>query len=181
MKQNDIELNYTKTKFTIFEKRYMYHPNLVIGENEISSCVSYKYLGLHFDKKLSFQIHIEMLILKLSRHCGILYKLRETLTKSQLVQCIRSYISPVVQYGVLLYGLGLKTSLQKVLLMQKKLIRVALRLPSKASVLGKFKELKIGTVYELHVYELLKNIYVFGRSDKEWLPNSEYRNPQQAD
>ena len=36
--------------------------------------------------------------------------------------------------------------------MQKKFIRIALRLPTRTSVTGKFKELKIGTVFEYHVY-----------------------------
>ena len=38
----------------------------------------------------------------------------------------------------------------------KKLIRFVLRLPSWVSVLGKFNELKIGTVFEYHIYELFK-------------------------
>ena len=38
----------------------------------------------------------------------------------------------------------------------EKLIRIALRLPPWASVLGKFNELKIGTVFEYHIYELFK-------------------------
>ena len=92
--------------------------------------------------------HIEKIVSKLAKHCGTLYKLRETLNKGQLVQYIRSYVLPIVHYGVLLYGLGAKTKLQKILLVQKKLIRFALRLPPWASVLGKFHELKIGTVFE---------------------------------
>ena len=89
-------------------------------------------------------------------HCGTLYKLRETLNKGQLVQYIRSYVLPIVHYGVLLYGLGAKTKLQKILLVQKKIIRIALRLSLWASVLGKFNELKIGNVFEYHMYELFK-------------------------
>ena len=100
--------------------------------------------------------HIEKIVSKLAQHCGTLHKLRETLNKGQLVQYIRSYVSPIVHYGVLLYGLGAKTKLQKILLVQKKLIRIALRLPPWASVLGKFNELKIGTVVEYHIYELFK-------------------------
>ena len=38
-----------------------------------------------------------------------LYKLRETLNECQLVQYIRSYVSRIVHYGVLLYGVGAET------------------------------------------------------------------------
>ena len=156
MNINGAECNYTKTKFVVFEKRSTNHANIVMGDHEISSCESYKYLGIHFDKKLNFEIHIDNVVAKLSRHSGILYKLRETLNKRQLVQYIQSYISPIVQYGVLLYGLGPKTRLHKILLLQKKLIRIALRLPPWASVIGKFNELKIRTVFEYHLYEIFK-------------------------
>ena len=42
------------------------------------------------------------------------------MNKRQLKQYIRSYVSPVVQYGAHLYGLGPKSRLQKILLLQKK-------------------------------------------------------------
>ena len=60
--------------------------------------------------------HIEKNVSKLAQQCGTLYKLRETLNKGELVQYIRSYVLPIVHYGVLLYGLGAKTKMQKMLL-----------------------------------------------------------------
>ena len=67
-----------------------------------------------------------------------------------------AYVSPIVQYGVLLYGLERKTMLQQFLVFQKQLIRIAFRLPYRSSVLGKFKDCKICIVFELHIYELVK-------------------------
>ena len=118
--ENDVDCNYMKTKFVVFEKRSENHPNIKIGDHEISPCENYKYLGIHFDKKLNFEVHISKITGKLARQSGILYKLRETLNQSQLVQYIRSYISPIIQYGVLLYGLSPKTRLLKIILLQKK-------------------------------------------------------------
>ena len=46
--------------------------------------------------------------------------------------------------------------LQQILVLQKKLVRIAFRLPYRSSVLGKFKDCKICTVFELHIYELPK-------------------------
>ena len=53
-----------------------------------------------------------------------------------------------------LYGLGAKTKMQKMLLISIKVIRFLLRIPPWDSVLGKFIELKVGTVFEYHIYEL---------------------------
>ena len=153
-----IDCNYMKTKFTVFEKRSTRRSNIVFGDYESSFCENYKYLGLHLDKKLNIVAHIERNVSKLAELCGKLYKLRETINKGQLVQYIRSYVSPIVHYGVLLYGLGAKTELQKILTTQKKTISNCLT----TSTLGQrsrriqFKELKIGTVFQYHFYELFK-------------------------
>ena len=78
-----------KTKFVVFEKRSVKYSNVKIGDNEISSIESYKYLGIFFDKKLNFEVHITNVIQKLVRHSGILYELNENLNKRQLIQYIR--------------------------------------------------------------------------------------------
>ena len=45
---------------------------------------------------------------------------------------------------------------QQILVVQKKLVRIAFRLPCRTSVLGKLKDCKISTVFELYLFELLK-------------------------
>ena len=138
--RNKVDLNYTKSKFVIFEKWAKVYENIELDEQTIAAWVSYKYLAIYFDKKLNFDIHIGKVIVKFSKQCGIAYKLRETLNTSHLLAYIRAYVSPIVQYGVLLYGLGRKTILQQIFVLQKKLIRIAFRLPYRSSVLGKIKD-----------------------------------------
>ena len=100
--RNKVDLNYTKSKFVIFERRAKVYGSIELDEQTIAACVSYNYLGIYFDKKLNFDIHIGKVIEKLSKQCGIVYKLRETLNTSHLLAYIRAYVSPIVQYGVLL-------------------------------------------------------------------------------
>ena len=95
-------------------------------------------------------MHIGEIVKKLSKQCGFVYTTRETLNTSHLLAYIRAYVSPIVQYGVLLYVLGRKTMLQQIL------VRIAFRLPYRCSVLGKFKDCKLCTVFELHIHEFLK-------------------------
>ena len=128
-----------KTKFVIFEKRSVKPPNIVIGEREIYFCDSYKYLGIHIDKKLNFDEHINYVTAELAQHSGILYKLITTLNDKhciniyKLIQCIPLFISPLVQVGVLLYGLGPI----KIFVFRKRSIRIALRLATRTSVTEK--------------------------------------------
>ena len=111
---NHLDCYYTKTNFVVFEKTAAKHLNIVIGNHESYSCESYNYLGIHFDKKFNFDKHIIHGTVKLAQHSGILYKFRTTLNEKQIIQHFRSFISPIVQYGVLLYGLGPKTELHKI-------------------------------------------------------------------
>ena len=76
--KNHLDCNYTKTRLVVFEKRSVKHPNVVIGDHEICSCESYKYLGIHFHKKLNFDKHINHVTAKIAQHSGILYKLWAT-------------------------------------------------------------------------------------------------------
>ena len=154
--RNMVDLSYTKSKFLIFKKLAKFNGNIELDEQTIAARVSYKYLGIYLDRKLNFDIHIGKVVEKLSKQCGIVYKLRETLNTSHLLAYIRAFVSHIVQYGVLLFDLGKKTMLQQILLLQKKLVRIAFRLPYRSSVLGKLKDCKICTVFELHIYELLK-------------------------
>ena len=154
---NKVDLNYTKSKFVVFEKRAKIYGNIELDEQTIAASVSYKYSGNIFDKKLNFDIHNGRVVEKLSKQCGIVYKLRETLNTTHLLAYIRAYESPIVQYGVLLYGFGRKTMLQQILVVQKKLVGRAFRLSYRSSVLGKFKDCKIWTVIESHLYKFLKH------------------------
>ena len=153
---NKVNLEYTKSKFVIFEKRAKVYGKIERDEQILVACVSYKFLGNYFNKELNLDIHIGRVVQKLLKQCGFVYKLSETLNTSHLLAYITAYVSPVVQYGVLLYGLGRKTMLQQILVVQKKLVRIAFRLPYRSSVLGKIKDCKICIVFELHFYELLK-------------------------
>ena len=106
-----VDLNYTKSKFGIFGKRAKFYGNIELDEQIIAVCVIYKYLGIYFDKMLNFDLRIGKVIEKLSKQCGIVYKHRKTLNTPQLLAYIRAFLSLIVQYGILLFGIGRKTML----------------------------------------------------------------------
>ena len=63
---NKLDLNYTKSKFVIFEKQAIVYGNIELDEQTIAVCLSYRYLGIYFDKQLNFDIHIGRVAEKLS-------------------------------------------------------------------------------------------------------------------
>ena len=67
-----------------------------------------------------------------------------------------SNIKPIIQYGLLVYGCASYRTLEPILKMQKKILRLILILKFRQSVSEYFDILNILTVHELYVYELLK-------------------------
>ena len=70
--KNNMDCNYTKTKFVVFEKRSLKHPSIVVRDHIIYFCESYKHLGIHLDKKLNFDEHNNLVTAELAQHSGIL-------------------------------------------------------------------------------------------------------------
>ena len=71
---------------------------------EIEEKQSFKYLGITIDNELRFSKHSKLVLTKLLSNCSIFYKLRKVLRESQMIKAFRTYIQPIVQYGVLIYG-----------------------------------------------------------------------------
>jgi hypothetical protein len=152
-----------------------------MGENVILGAESCKYLGVIIDKNLSFDEHIQSIVSKLSRHCGLLYRLREWLPKEKLIEYYNIYVKPIIQYGVLIYGCTTKSKLGKIIVLQKKILRIIYFKPRMFTTFELFSDAKILTVLELHIYELCKFIFRSLRKEhcSEHL-NALYDNVQQS-
>ena len=57
---------------------------LSINNYLIEETDNVKYIGVHLDNKLSWKIHIDMSTRKLSKVCGVIYKLRHYVPFSTL-------------------------------------------------------------------------------------------------
>ena len=83
---------------------------------------------------------------------------RPYLKRSQLLVYYRTHVKAIVQYGVLVYGCTAFSNLQPILRLPKRIIRNIYHLPKYTNVDQIMSENGLETVYELHVYELLKFI-----------------------
>ena len=59
--------------------------------------------GITIDNKLSFKNHIDVIKQKLMKFSRLFYILRKFLRKSEMIQVFKSYVQPLVQYGILIY------------------------------------------------------------------------------
>ena len=105
---------------------------------------------------MDFKKHINSVAAKLTKFTGLFYNLRFILSIEQLVLVYKSFVQPVMQYGVLIYGTANKTSLEFIELKIKQISRINFRKQSHQSTANKREKYGMFLVKELHIYEFLK-------------------------
>ena len=78
LKNNKLTLNYKKSNYMIIGSNHSKTNKFKLksNHNTISQTSNVKYLGVFLDDQLSWQPHIDQTIKKLSRACGMIFKLR---------------------------------------------------------------------------------------------------------
>ena len=103
---NGLHINAEKTKYMIFTNKQEITTNLQlkINNREIELVESIKYLGLVFDHKLNFGTQIDSLYKRLTRCCGITYRISDNFTPEIAKTYYYSYTYSLLCYGIAVYG-----------------------------------------------------------------------------
>ena len=83
-----------------------------------------KYLGVLLDSNLSWKFEINNVALKISRTVGVVACLRHFVPRTTLLNIYQSLILPCLTYGLAAWGQAAKTHLQKILVFQKRVLRL---------------------------------------------------------
>lgn len=83
-----------------------------------------KYLGVLLDSNLSWKFQINNVALKISRTAGVVARLRHFVPCTTLLNIYQSLILPHLTYGLAAWGQSAKTHLQKILVLQKRVLRL---------------------------------------------------------
>ena len=127
---NRLTLNTDKSKFMILSKKHVI-PNLSVRMNGVAlkSCDSYKYLGVMIDKDLGWGPHIKYISQKISRACGALAKLRYCVNLDMLKNVYHALVHSYLRYGILVCGNAPQTTLDPLVALADKAIRIIANLP----------------------------------------------------
>ena len=102
-----------------------------------------KYLGVLIDDKLLWKDHIQSINMKLRKGIGILYNLKEYVTKSTLRSLYFSFIYPYLDYNLINWSSTPISNLNSLKLSNKKAVRTILSKNKREPSLPLFKELNI--------------------------------------
>ena len=143
--------------------------NLTINHNLIKKSEFVKYLGVFLDDKLSWKIHIEKICQKLSRVCGMMHKLRYYVPLSTRKLVYFSLFHSQLQYSLLNWGRAAKSNLQKLVILQNKILRASLFRPKHHQTTLLYSEFGVLKLENMINMEFAKFMYKF---NNKMLPES---------
>lgn len=163
--QNKLILNDNKTKLVLFRtKQYQIEKpeNILLCGKNCTINNNTKFLGITIEEFLSWHDHINNLCLKLSSIGYGIKVVSKYMNLNTLKILYHANFESVLRYGMLFWGSSLE--LQRVFVIQKRIIRVINKMNYLESCRGIFKKLNVLTVYGLYIFECL--MFVMKNRDK---------------
>jgi len=173
---NGLVLNPKKTKYIIFDQKQPISTDLSIKVHSLQcqrklspdSChcnplervKEYKYLGLTIDEELSFKPHINNVCKKLRSGLAMLRRIKYIASISFKREIYFAVIQSHIQYMLNIYGTAPTTQINRIMIAQKKTIRLVAGTHSRAHTKNIFSKLNIRNIYKLYLLSLLKHNYV---------------------
>lgn len=142
---NDLRINTDKTKAILFHLR---HKNFTllpihIDNTEIEIVAHFQTLGVYFSEHMSLDKHISYQNGKLSVVTGCMRKQYFYFPISVNIILYNGLFSSLLNYGVLVWGTTTLQNIGKLLLMQKRVIRIVNKAPPLSHTSSLFHDLKI--------------------------------------
>ena len=158
---NKLTIHAGKTKLLVVSNRIQPSENMNISilDSVISPSDSCKYLGIYLDSKLTFKDHIKHIISKISRHTGILYKIKDHLPAKTILDYYYAYIYPYLSYNTAIWGGTFPTHMLPLIRQQKRTVRIMASVGYIEHTSPIFKRFKLLKVQDIYNYQL--GIYMF--------------------
>ena len=178
IKANKLTLNVTKSKYMIFSNSLENLPgDIFVDTTALEQVSNIKFLGVNVDNKLTWKHHISTITKTISRNIGIINKLKFCLPSSTLLMLYSTLVLPYINYGILVWGNTHKFLLEKILLLQKKCLRIIFNLNPLAHTDELFFKNNILKVNEIYLFQLGQFMFKFNnKKAPKFFDNIFYRN-----
>ena len=144
---NLLSLNVNKTKFMIFYHKAvcdnLINQSLKINDIKIDQVQEFKFLGVTLQPSLSWNSHINSICKKIAKNIGILSKIRPILSEKSSLALYYTLIHSNLNYCASVWGTTTKTEYYQLEILQKRALRLILKLPTQTPSNPMFQNLKI--------------------------------------
>ena len=121
----------------------------------IKRSASVKCIGLHINENLNWIIHIDSLIMTLVKYFGIFNQQKDYVSNQLARKLYYAFVYSNISYGIEVYGSCSDTSLDRLQVIQNRLLKLLLRLDPCTSTNFLYSELNILKVRDLYNTSLL--------------------------
>ncbi len=164
MKSNKLSVNISKTNYIIFRPRQKkINSNLVIQYNNqtITQKQYIKFLGVYLDEHLSWKEHINYICNKIAKSVGIIYRSRYLLSSATRLSLYYTLIYPYLTYCNIVWSSTYVTNLNRILLLQKRAVRILTNSEYRTHSDPLFKQLKILDIFKLNLFHIGKFMFLY--------------------
>lgn len=160
---NRLAINSNKTKFMIFKSKLSNHispcSGIIFKNETIEEVQESKFLGLIVDSHLNWQNHINTLCKHLSSSSFLFSKLTTYCNKNTLLSCYYSYVYSRIKFNIIAWGTADQYLIDRVLILQKRILRIIFKLKTRDSCKPLFKKHNILPVPCIIILESAMFVY----------------------
>ena len=120
----------------------------------LSSVSNIKFLGLQLDENITWKMHVQKILPKLSSACYLIRRMHPFFDLKTLKMIYFAYFHSVMEYGIIFWGNS--TESKKILLQQKKILRIMTGSHTRASCRTLFCKLGILTMVAQYLLSLMR-------------------------
>jgi hypothetical protein len=154
---NKLSLNIDKTSYMLFGSKKSetacMSVSLSINEISIKQVENCKFLGVYLDNNLTWDKHIQEISSKISRSIGVISKLSYKLPRHILFNLYNTMILPYLSYCNIVWGINYPTHLEKLNLLQKRIVRVMCGRNRSEHTAPLFNHLKLLKVTDINILQ----------------------------
>jgi hypothetical protein len=158
-KANKLSLNAEKTKFILFGRKgrkvNMNTFCVTIDNNKIERVSSTKFLGVYIDDNLDWKHQISQVAVKVSKSLGLLNRVKFVLSKKSLKMFYNTFILPHFLYCNIIWGCANESTLTKLVVLQKRAVRIINHSQYRDPTKPIFKSLQILKLPDIHRAQVL--------------------------
>ena len=124
-KCNQLRLNVSKSNYIVFHNRSIKidMPPVRLDGTELERVCCTKFLGVYIDECINWNYHINLVTSKISKICGILYRVRNNLTPEALISIYYTLCYPHLIYCLSVWSCTWQSFLKKLTVAQNKIFR----------------------------------------------------------
>ena len=156
-KANKLSINVSKSKYMIFksrQKRLTVDLSIKVNNSKLDKAKEVMFLGVILDEHLSWKSHISHVANKISKSIGIIYRASFYLFKSSLRILYYSVVYPYLQYCTSVWGSTYPSNLNRLVLLQKRIVRILAKVPFDAHTDPIFKEFQLLKFEDINLFQL---------------------------